>query len=579
MSKRRKSPPIVDIEMKDIEQMLVRAAAQMTPQDVALIKAVVDALLQTLALVRERGTTIARLRRLFGLSGSEKLSDVQPKTPGPSDAPAVAGGTPDATDTSTGMGGVHDGAGQPPSTTTPAEKPEDKPEKPKPKGHGRNPASAYGAAQHISVPHAALHVGDRCPGCAAGNLYRLPDPAPIVRLFGSAPLVATVWDCESLRCSCCGAVHTARAPEEAQGPKYDETAASMLAELRYGSGMPLNRLDHLQRDLQTPVPSSTQWDILAERVELVRPAYNELLRLAAQGDVVHNDDSYVRILAFMGKRRAALVAAGKLPDPERTGMFTTGIVSQLPAVGPIAVFFTGRKHAGENLDQLLDLRDTALGPPILMSDALSRNVPKRHGVQESNCITHGRRGIVDEIDNHPAVCRALLECIALIYKVDGECKQLGYSAEDRLIAHQIHSGPVMTQLRERMLAEFEQKRVEPNSELGKGFNYFLKRWEKFTLFLRVPGAPLDNNIVERALKKPILQRNASLFFRSLRGAGVGDVWLTLIYTGELHHANPVEYLTALQRNAKAVAARPADWMPWNYRQTLAGARPAVAAAA
>jgi hypothetical protein len=562
MSKRRTSPPILDIDRKDVEQMLARADAQMAPPDVALIKALVESLVQMLALVRERGTTIARLRRLFGVSGSEKSRDVLSKTPGPSDAPTA--------NTTSGLeAGAHDGVGQPASAPP---SPAEEPQKPKPKGHGRIPASAYGAAQHIPVAHAELHVGDRCPRCTAGSLYRLKDAVPIVRLVGSAPLVARCWDCESLRCSACGVVHTARAPEEAQGPKYDETAASMLAMLRYGAGMPLNRLDHLQRDLKTPVPSSTQWDLLDERVELLRPAYNELLRLAAQGDVVHNDDSYVRILSFMGKRRAALVAAGKLPDPERTGLFTTAVVSQLAAVGPIAVFFTGRKHAGENLDQLLDLRDTALGPPILMSDALSRNVPARHPTQESNCITHGRRGIVDQLENHPAVCRALLACIALIYKVDKECKQRGLSEEDRLRAHQTHSGPVMADLRARMLAEFEQKRVEPNSALGGALNYFLKRWEKFTLFLRVPGAPLDNNIVERALKKPILQRNASLFFRSLHGANVGDIYLALIYTAELHQENPVEYLTALQRNAKAVAARPADWMPWNYRQTLAGAQ-------
>jgi len=553
VSPRRKSPPIVDIEIKDVEQMLARATAQMTPQDATLIKALFDSLVQMLALVRERGTSIARLRRLFGLSGSEKLSSVLPPS---SDAPAVAGDPPAA-----------------PAADAPAEKPE----KPKPKGHGRIPAAAYGAAQHIPVAHADLHAGDRCPGCECGKLYRLKDPAPIVRLVGSAPLVAKCWDCESLRCSTCGVVHTARAPAEAQGPKYDETAASMLAVLRYGAGMPLNRLDHLQRDLKTPVPSSTLWDLLDERVEMLRPAYNELLRLAAQGEVVHNDDSYVRIRAFMGQRRAALVAAGNLPDPERTGLFTTGIVSQLAAVGTIAVFFTGRRHAGENLAQLLDLRDKALGPPILMSDALSRNLPKGHRVQESNCITHGRRGIFDEIDNHPVACRALLGCIALIYKVDKECKQLGLSDQDRLLAHQIHSGPVMAHLRERMLAEFEQKRIEPNSALGGALNYFLKRWENFTLFLRVAGAPLDNNIVERALKKPILQRNASLFFRSLHGANVGDVYLALIYTAELHKENPVEYLTALQRNAKAVAARPADWMPWNYADAAARVRTRVAA--
>ena len=576
MGKRRKSPPIIDIDIKDIEQMLVRAVAQMTPEDAALIKMLSDSLVQMLALVRERGTTLARLRRLFGLSGSEKSSSI---LPGSSNAPETAADPPAVTDgASRDPASAQDGAGQPASTPPAA----NVPDKQKPKGHGRLAASDYAAAEHIAVAHADLHPGDRCPKCLRGNLYRLKDPAPIVRLVGSAPLVAKCWDCESLRCSTCGLVHTARAPAEAQGPKYDETAASMLAVLRYGAGMPLNRLDHLQRNLKTPVPSSTQWDLLDERVALLRPAYNELLRLAAQGEVMHNDDSYVRVLAFMGKRRAALVAAGKLPDPERTGLFTSAIVSIVATVGTIALFFTGRKHAGENLDQLLDLRDTALGPPILMSDALSRNVPGRHQVQESNCITHGRRGIVDEIENHPAVCRALLGCIALIYKVDSECKQHGLSSQDRLLAHQLHSGPVMDHLRERMVAEFEQKRIEPNSALGGALNYFLKRWEKFTLFLRVPGAPLDNNIVERALKKPILQRNASLFFRSLHGANVGDVYLALIYTAELHKENPVEYLTALQRNAEAVATRPADWMPWNFRQALASVErsaSAIAAAA
>ena len=412
-------------------------------------------------------------------------------------------------------------------------------------------------------------MGNPCPHCDSGSLYKLAKPAPILRITGQPPLVATCSDCDCLRCATCGIVYTARAPEQAQGKKFDETATSMIAILRYGTGMPFNRLDHLQRDLDTPLPASTQWDVVNEGVALVEPAFDELKRLAAQGEVLHNDDSYMRVLEFMGKRRAKLVAAGKLPDPERTGLFTTAIVSVVAGVGTIALFATGRKHAGENLAAVLDMRAKNLPPPIQMGDALTRNLPKGHVVVQSNCIAHGRRKIVDEIDNYPVECRFIIERLALVFKLDDECATRGLSDQERLLAHQDKSAPLMEEIRARMQTELDQKRIEPNSDLGCAFTYFLKRWEKFTLFLRKPGAPLDNNIAERALKMTIRNRKASLFYRSQRGAHVGDVFMTLIHTAELHRENPFAYLTALQRNFKAVAEKPAQWMPWNYKTTLA----------
>jgi transposase len=570
--------PIVDVDLKAIEHVLNRAQPLLLPEDFDLIKGLIDTLVRVTNLVRQRGSTIARLRRLFGLSRTEKTRDVvgPPETTGPS-PPAVehAPGAGPATE-STPSGDASNG-GAAPSTAdggtlgaqaTPDTEPTP-PAKPKRKGHGRVAAADYLAAEHIPVPHESLQPGDPCPRCERGNVYELKRPAPILRIVGQAPLVATCWDCERLRCATCGIVYTARAPKEAQGEKYDETAVSMIAILRYGAGMPFHRLDHLQRDLDTPLPASTQWDLVDEGVALVEPAYDELLRIAAQGKVLHNDDSYMRILELMGKRRAKLLASGKLPDPERTGLFTTAVVSIVADIGAIALFFTGRKHAGENLALLLDKRAPNLPPPIHMGDALTRNLPEGHKVIASNCIAHGRRKIVDEIGNYPVECRFILERLALVYKLDDECKARGDSDEERLLAHQKDSAPLMEDVRARMAAELAEKRIEPNSDLGQAFNYFLKRWEKFTLFLRKPTAPLDNNFAERALKMTIRNRKASLFYRSQRGAHVGDVFMTLIHTAELQRQNPSDYLTALQRNHKAVADKPADWMPWNYRLALA----------
>ena len=140
--------------------------------------------------------------------------------------------------------------------------------------------------------------------------------------------------------------------------------------------------------------------------------------------------------------------------------------------------------------------------------------------------------------------------------------------EARLRFHQEHSEPVMKQLHAWFLAQFEEKRVEPNSGLGEAITYCLKHWERLTLFLRQAGAPLDSNIVERALKKCILHRKNSLFYKTENGAEVGDLYMSLIHTCELNNANPFDYLTELQKHADELAQNPAAWMPWNYRQTL-----------
>lgn len=567
------SPPVVrDIDLATVHAVLERARVQLSPDDHACVAGLVQTLLALLRLVRDRGTTIARLRRMFGLHSSEKLADVLAGVTSPSGADAQAAPSSEpapADDPSSAADDGPDTAG-PLARVMPDERPaaDDRSDPPKRKGHGRLGADAYPGARHIHVEHDHVHAGDTCPDCAHGTLYRLPDPARIVRIFGQAPLAATEWDCDRLRCSGCGDVFTARAPAEAQGPKYDDTAVGTIALLRYGTGVPHHRLDRHQSHLQIPVPASTQWDVVRDRADALVPVFDKLCDLAGGGEVMHNDDTTMRILAFMGARRRELLAADALEDPERTGIFTTGIVS-ITAAGPIALFFTGRKHAGENLAALLKDRDPALAPPIHMCDGLDRNRPSGHQVVESNCLAHGRRHFVDEIANFPAQCQHVLEALGKVFHNEATCRRRGLSDADRLAFHQRESASVMAELERWMKAELDEHRVEPNSGLGQAMQYLLKRWTRLTLFLRVPGAPLDNNVCERALKMAIRHRNNSLFYRSQRGAEVGDLYMTLIATAQLHHENPFDYLVALLSHEAEVAADPAAWLPWTFRATLA----------
>jgi len=565
--------PMSAIDVASLECLLARIRLLLDATDYALIERLLASLLSLTRLVRERGTTIARLRRLVGMSSSEKTADVLGPQPGQDEARREGPG-PAAADASGGKQREAGTGGEGGAENAPAKPARKRPETKQPmagrrKGYGRLPVSAYPHACHTPVPHERLRPGDTCPACGLGRLYEL-DPAHFLRILGQPLLSASCWCCQRLRCCPCGAVFTAQAPAEAQGEKHSDSAVATIAFVRYRAGLPHHRLEQIQENLETPVPASTQSEVVMKRAEDLRPVLDELKRLAAQASLLHGDDSRGPILEFMGKRRAALIEKGELPNPERSGLFTTGVVAKLDAGRQVVWFETGRQHAGENLAELLELRSPELEPPILMSDALSWNPPKGHAVIECNCLAHARRHLIDELGNHPEECRYLLERLGQVFKVDALCRKYRLSDEQRLRLHQRQSAPVMSEIETWMRAQFEQKRVEPNSGLGKAFDYMLQRWPKFTLFLRVPGAPLTNNVCERALKAAIRHRNNSLFYRTPRGANVGDMYMSIIYTAEVNGENALAYLTALLRHAKAVAERPADWLPWNYRATLAG---------
>jgi transposase len=450
-----------------------------------------------------------------------------------------------------------------PNTTEPAaEKPLPKLRPPAP-GHGRNGAARFTGAGRIAIAHPTLEHGDPCPECGQGNVYRQQKPKTLIRITGQPPLKATVYEMERLRCNGCNQVFTAEAPASAGEEKYDASAAAMIAQLRYGSGVPFQRLERMQAHLGIPLAASTAWEAAEGAAEQIRPAYDELIRQAAQGEVAHNDDTGMRILRL-----------AREPAPEgkeRTGVFTSGIVSRVGA-RIIALFFSGWKHAGENLADVLKRRAPGLQPLIQMCDALSRNTPKlSEGVRilVANCLAHGRRQFVEVAENFPEECRYVLETLGGVWRHDDLARKRKLTPHERLRFHQEHSGPLMQQLHDWMEAQLAEHKTEPNSGLGKAIQYMLRHWMPLTLFLREAGAPLDNNLVERALKKAILHRKNSLFYKTMNGAEVGDLFMSLIHTCELNGANPFDYLTELQRHAEELKQNPSAWMPWNYRDTLA----------
>ncbi len=406
-----------------------------------------------------------------------------------------------------------------------------------------------------------MEGGAPCPECPNGRVYLQSEPATLVRVKGVAPFAATVYELERWRCNLCGEVFTAPAPDGVGSDKYDEAVAAMLGMLRYGSGLPMHRIEKLQQGFRIPLPISTQWEILLEAAGLLLPAHEELARQAAQGEVIHNDDTTMRILGGTTNRKEG-----------RKGTYTTAILSN-HGEHRIALYITGHNHAGENLEAVLRHRAEGLDAPVQMCDALAANSVGEAGELNTilaYCLAHARRRFVEVEERFPVEVQHLLESLKVVYTNDAQAKQEGMDPPARLAFHQSESGPVMKDLEIWLRDQIEERKVEPNSGLGQAITYMRKHWKELTLFLREPLAPLDNSAAERVIKRAIIHRKNSLFYKTETGARTGDAFMSLIHTAELNGAQPFDYLVALQRNHALVKENPEEWMPWSYLDTLAG---------
>ena len=424
-------------------------------------------------------------------------------------------------------------------------------------GHGRHPHTIYTNAIDIQVL-LTLTAGDSCPLLCGGKLgpYK---PGIVIRVKGQNFANVYRYHIEKLRCYLCGVVIEPEKPADMGDNKYDASFIAMLALMKYYVAVPFYRQEQFQRMLGFPLPDSTQWDLIEQLAGNCFVIFNLLKRLAANSEVIQNDDTTVRILDVIKQIKDGTIG-------ERTGMYTTGIIANHEG-HKIALFMNGQQHSGENVGDILKLREPEKAPILQMCDALSANIPKKIQTILSHCLSHGFRKFDELRDYFPQECLVIIRLLSRVFKYDQETRDM--AADARLVHHQTYSKPLMDELEKYMASLLTERRIEPNSELGAAIKYMQRHWEKLTCFLRVAGAVIDNNIVERALKIAIRNRKAAMFYRTPYSANIGGMITSLIYTCDLAKQNPYEYLIALQEHQPHVVANPAHWLPWNYQEALA----------
>jgi transposase len=327
--------------------------------------------------------SIAKLRKLFQIQGSEKASSRKPQN-------------------------------DPASSTNKGSDDSDN------KGHGRNSADAYAGAEIIEIEHPELSPGDTCPAEACdGRLYEVSEPGAFVQVTGSPLARATRYNLQKLRCAVCEIIYTAPLPEGISDRKYDANFVAMLMINKYFMSVPLYRQDRLQSHLGIPLPASTQWDLMVAHEPMLKALYGAFTQDAANGVALCYDDTSVKI---MSEIKAAKLAE-KGTKSEHT-CFTTGIVS-LHEDHRTYLYITDNRTAGKCIADIMGQRDAQLDPPIMMCDALAANIPQ--GIAEDLyilcfCLVHARRQFYELPNGYDDLADKVIGLIGTIYEHEAHTK-------------------------------------------------------------------------------------------------------------------------------------------------------------
>jgi hypothetical protein len=405
--------------------------------------------------------------------------------------------------------------------------------------------------------HEQYLAGAKCPdGACPGRLYDTRRPNLFIQFSGQPILAGTIFEREVLRCSACQERYVASLPEGVGENRYEASADVAIVLAKYGAQLPFYRLAQMQESCGVPVSESVMFERSEQVADQVLPVYLALKKEAANGEVIHTDDTAVKILSCLKEDQEAAA--------ERRATNTSGMVVKTKDGHLIALYSSGRRHAGENLDQLLDGRGEELGPPIQMADAAAVNWKGKHQRIEAKCWAHARRKFIEIEEHFPVACGVVLEAIGKVYGYETET--VGMSAADRLRHHQAKSGPVIAELYLWIEEQFGQKLVEPNSSLGQALRYLQRHRKELTKFLSLAKIPLDNNAAERALKPVVLMRKNSMFYKSEHGASISDLLMSLIESCRLNEVNAWHYFLTLLSSRAEVRKNPSAFLPWNYQR-------------
>lgn len=445
------------------------------------------------------------------------------------------------------------------------------------KGHGRNGASSFTNAKHFFVSLAVGILGSLCLACGRGRMRRYRDRV-VIRVVGQPIFQAEIHRAEQVRCRKCGQMMSATLPAGihdgiGKHVTYHWTACAMLLVIHYTAGMPFKRLESLHESWGIPFADANQWEVVNESVQLLMPLLKAIERHAITRALnLKIDDTGAMVIEIQRQIVAELEQAkalGLSEDTIRTGINATCARIQTPESVAI-LFFTGRHHAGEIIDQILQSRSRDSDKIIKVTDGASKNFDHAQSdkVIEATCNAHAFLKFHDVKAQFPAEYAIAGEAYHHVFENDAVAAERNMTQDERLSYHQKHSAPWMEKLKNMCTKKIESRLVEPRSPLWEPVTFFINQWARLTRFLEVPGVPLDTNLVEQNLIIPVRYLAASFNFQNTNGSEVGDAAMSLTATARACGVEPVTYIAYCLENHKDLKNNPEKYLPWVYRETI-----------
>jgi transposase len=569
--------------LEGLRQLLQRLEdQQLEPGDWPLVRALVSHLLTRTQARQER--MLAKI----AAAGADAVAEEDASGSAPASDGSNDAGEAKSSPVSCGANAVHDGEpAVPPGGDDDAG---DKGTPPKPQGHGRNGVAAYRTVKDFFHKLAAGVIGALCPRCeaktssAADRMYGYREKV-IIRVIGQPLLRAEAHHHEQARCRICGYLMRAQGPAEVHEGigsdyvRYDWSACALLMVMHYAAGAPFKRLESLHESWGIPLSDANQWSVVNAGDDFLLPLFKALERHAiAKATNYRMDDTGSMVVSIQKQIDAEIAALERLGESTkgvRTGINATGFYWETPD-GPIILYYTGRHHAGEVVDQLLRRRLLSSPKLVQCTDGASKNFDHEHRdkVVEATCNAHALLKFRDLRDQYPAEYAEAGAIYHQVFENDDTAKDLGLTPLERMLYHREHSKPLMEQLKATCEQKLKSKLCEPNSPLWEPVTFVINQWQRLTRFCEVPGVPLDTNLIEQALIMPVRYLAGSFNYQTETGAEVGDRAMSLIATARAQGVEPVAYLTDCLRQHEDLAQRPEHYLPWAYRErTKAGDSP------
>ncbi len=559
----KKQPPLsyerIDLSEDELSALSQRIdGSELSDSDKQMILKIFSFVRWLSAFAHTPGNSLKKLRRLMGLVVPKKKKST-PDDPPPEDDPPSGGCFPETSSSADKKKN---------SSTSDSQEAPSLPKGGRKPGQGRNSSNDFTGATVVEIEVEGLQSGDLCPENCGFRVY--PDrERTLIVVHSQAPFGATKYVQKTLRCRACNLLFKGKLPKTLLNrQRYLSSTIADLCLYRYAYGVPWLRLEKLQQAFGIPLPDAVQWELCREMAMACFPVYAELIFQLANRQVIHYDDASTRIIELTIENK------GRDPQKERTGIHCSGFLSKDP--DPIALFFSGREHAGERLRDLLELRIEELSELILMSDAASKNMSKLTALQKQTlshalCLAHWRLQLEDHSPQFPFECQWFLGRISLIYQWERDCEEAGLSSKQRLEVHKNHS--------KRLFQEMEQKiddllntKVEPRSAFATALKYGKKHIKGLSLFTSIEKAPLDNNIQERAFSFLSRHRRNSMHYQNLKGSMVGDILMSFIHTSQHNEIDPRKYLAWIHENQGEALQNPENYLPWKFIESFKKAR-------